>query len=208
MDQSVRIWNKLAQRYSKKPIANEAAYQKKLQVTREYFRPNMAVLEIGCGTGSTAITHAPHVKHILAIDFATNMIEIAKGKAVAQNIKNITFKKSSIEEFNVPDETMDVVLGLSVLHLLNNKEEIIAKVHKMLKPGSLFVTSTMCIADSMTFFKLVAPIGHFLGLIPLVKVFTAKELEYSLTNAGFKIDYHWKPPGKGKAVFIVARKAG
>ena len=58
----------------------------------------------------------------------------------------------------------------------------------------------------MKWFKLIASIGKFLGLIPLIKVFTAKELEDSLTNGGFAIDYHWQP-SKGKAVFIVAKKA-
>ncbi len=35
MGQSTKFWDKMAERYSKKPIADEAAYQKKLQVTRE-----------------------------------------------------------------------------------------------------------------------------------------------------------------------------
>ncbi len=59
------FWDRIAERYAKQPIADEAAYQKKLQVTRDYFRPDMAVLEFGCGTGSTAIAHAPYVKHVL-----------------------------------------------------------------------------------------------------------------------------------------------
>ena len=41
--------------------------------------------------------------------------------------------------------------------------------------------------------------------MPLVKVFTKKELEDSFTGAGFEIDYQWQS-GKGKAVFIVAKK--
>ncbi len=140
MDQSARFWDKIAERYSKQPIADEAAYQKKLQVTREYFRPDMEVLEIGCGTGSTAITHAPYVKHIQAIDISSKMIEIAQGKADTENVKNVTFKCSTIDEYSVPDQTLDAVLGLSILHLLENKEEVIGRVHKMLKPGGLFVT--------------------------------------------------------------------
>jgi ubiquinone/menaquinone biosynthesis C-methylase UbiE len=207
MDQSAKFWDRIAERYSKRPVADEAAYQNKLQVTREYFRPDMEVLEFGCGTGSTAITHAPHVKHIQAIDISSKMIEIAQGKADAENIENVTFKRSTIEEFSVPDQALDAVLGLSILHLLENKEEVIAKVHRMLKPGGIFVTSTACIGDMMKFFKFVAPIGKFLGLMPLVKVFTKRELEDSLTDAGFQIDYQWQP-GKNKAVFIVAKKAG
>ncbi len=206
MDQAAKFWDKIAQRYSKRPIADEAAYQKKLQVTREYFRPDMEVLEFGCGTGSTAITHAPYVKHIQAIDISSKMIEIAQSKADAKNIENVTFKCSTIDEFSRPNQTLDAVLGLSILHLLDNKEEVIATVHKMLKPGGIFVTSTACMGDSMKFFKVIAPIGKFLGLMPLVKVFTKRELENRLTDAGFEIAYEWQP-GKNKAVFIVVKKA-
>ncbi len=204
-DRSEKFWDRLAERYSKRPIADEAAYQKKLQITREHFRPDSEVLEIGCGTGSTAILHAPHVKHIRAIDISSKMIEIAQGKANAQNIENVTFERSTIDELSVPDRSVDAVLGMSILHLLENKEEVIARVYKMLKPGGVFVTSTACIGDDMKFFKVIAPVGKFLRLMPVVKVFTQQDLADSITDAGFEIDYQWKP-SKGAAVFIVAKK--
>ena len=204
-DRSEKFWDRLAERYSKRPIADEAAYQKKLQITREHFRPDSEVLEIGGGTGSTAILHAPHVKHIRAIDISSKMIEIAQGKADAQNIENVTFERSTIDELSVPDRSVDAVLGMSILHLLENKEEVIARVYKMLKPGGVFVTSTACIGDDMKFFKVIAPVGKFLRLMPVVKVFTQQDLADSITDAGFEIDYQWKP-SKGAAVFIVAKK--
>jgi len=207
MHQPNTFWDKIAESYAKKPVPDVEAYQKKLKVTRGYLRPDMEVLEFGCGTGLTAITHAPYVKHIQAIDISSRMIEIARGKAEACNLKNVTFNQSDIGEFSVPDQTFDAVLGLSILHLVETKEEIISKVHKMLKPGGVFVTSTACLGDTMKLFKVVAPIGRFFGLMPLVKVFTPKELENSLTNAGFEIDHQWGPD-KSKAVFIVAKKAG
>ncbi len=176
MNHSVKFWDKIAESYSKQPITDEAAYQKKLQVTQEYFKPDMEVLEFGCGTGSTAIIHAPYIKHIRAIDVSSKMIEIAQGKAEAQNINNVTFEQLTIEELTVADETFDVVLGLNILHLLENKKEVIAKVYKMLKPGGVFVTSTVCLGDTMKWFKVIASMGIFLGLMPLVKVFTTKEL--------------------------------
>ncbi len=213
MNSSAKFWNKIAEGYSRQPIADKAAYQKKLQITREYFQPSMEVLEFGCGTGSTAIAHAPYVQHIQAIDFSSNMIEIAQAKADAQNIQNVTFEQASIDELSVPDRTYDAVLGLNILHLLENKEEVIAKVHNMLQPGGLFITSTVCLGDTIAWFKLIAPIGEFLGLFPLVKVFTIKDLEKSLTDAGFAINCQWQagdyksPIGKAKIVFIVAKKA-
>ena len=164
----------------------------------------MHVLEIGCGTGGTSIAHAPYVRHIQALDISSKMIELARDKADAKNVKNVTFKQSSIDEFNTPDQTFEAVLALSVLHLLDNKEEVIAKVYRMLKPGGIFVTSTACIGDTMKFFKVIAPIGKLFGL--MVKVFTTKELEDSLTDVGFEVSYQLQP-GKGKSVFIVAKKA-
>ena len=82
---SARFWNIMAKRYSKSPVPDEAAYQKKLQVTRKYFRPDMKVFEFGCGTGSTAIVHAPYVKHIQAIDVSSKMVEIAEAKAATRS---------------------------------------------------------------------------------------------------------------------------
>ncbi|MCG8436127.1 MAG: class I SAM-dependent methyltransferase [Gammaproteobacteria bacterium] len=207
MSQSAKFWDRLAERYSKRPVPDEAVYQKKLQVTQGYFKPDMEVLEFGCGTGSTAIIHAPYVKHIHAIDISSKMLEIAEGKARAKNIGNITFEQSTIEAISVPDQSLDAVLGLSILHLLEGKEAAIAKVYKMLKPGGVFVTSTVCLGETMKWFKIIGPVGHFLGLIPMVKVFTVQELEHSLTGGGFEIDHQWQP-GKGRAVFIVAKKAG
>ena len=209
MHQPSKFWDKIADRYSKNPVADEDSYQKKLQITRDYLQPEMEVLEFGAGTGSTAITHAPYVKHIEAIDVSQKMVEIAQGKADANNVKNVTFKRSSIDEFSVSDQTFDAVMGLSILHLLDNKEDVISKVHGMLKPGGIFVTSTACLGDTMKmkFLEVIAPVGKFFGLLPVLRFFTTKELEDSLIDAGFEIDYQWQPD-KGKAVFIVAKKAG
>lgn len=207
MDKSTRFWDRIAKRYSRQPIADEAAYQKKLEVTRHYFRPEMEVLEIGCGTGSTAIAHAPFVKHIHAIDVSSRMIDIAQGKAASGNVSNVTFEQSGIDEFDAADQSFDAVLMLSILHLLGNRDEVIARVYGMLKPGGVFVSSTACLGDTMSYIKLVLPIGRAVGLFPLVKVFTTEDLVSGITNAGFGIDYQWQP-SKGKAVFVVATKPG
>ena len=205
MNREAAFWNKLADKYSRRPVADEAAYQKKLEVTREYFKPDMEVLEIGCGTGSTAIAHAPYVGHIRATDLSTRMIEIAKDKAKAAGIDNVTFEALSIEALNVPDASVDVAMAHSVLHLLEDKEQVIADVYQMLKPGGIFVSSTACIGDMMLPLRLIIPVGRLLRLFPLVKVFSVAELKSSLETGGFRIDYEWQPK-KSAAAFIICRK--
>ena len=199
------FWDRIAQRYAKRPIADDASYQKKLEVTRKHFRPDMEVLEFGCGTGSTAIAHAPFVKHIRAMDFSAGMIEIARAKAEAANVHNVTFEQASIEAYDQADQSVDMVLALSLLHLLEDWQAMLAKVHAMLKPGGVFISSTACLGDTQRFVGWIAPIGRLLGFMPLVTIFGKQDLEGALKAVGFHIDYSWQP-GKGKAVFIVAKK--
>ena len=199
------FWNKRADKYSQRPISDEATYQEKLELTREHFRPDMDVLEIGCGTGSTAIAHAPYVKHILASDFSARMIEIARDKAQAAGIDNVTFEALPADGLDMPDASIDVVMAHNLLHLLDDRQRTVADVHRMLKPDGVFITSTPCIGDMMPLLRLVIPVGRFLRLFPPVKVFSVAELKESLEKAGFGIDHEWRPK-KNAAVFIACRK--
>ena len=207
MRKPARFWDFIAKRYARLPVADEASYRKKLEITQTYFGPDSEVLEFGSGTGSTAIVHASHVAHIRATDVSGKMLALAKAKADDAGIDNITFEQVTIEDLEVPDDSIDVVMGHSILHLLEDKEAAIAKVFKMLKPGGCFVTSTICLGDSMNWFRYIARIGHFLGVLPLVKFFKAAELESAFTDARFEIDYNWCP-GEGKVVFLIGKKPG
>jgi len=111
MGSSAQFWDKIADKYARRPVADEASYQRKLEITRALLRPDMEVVELGCGTGSTALVHAPYVRHIRAIDVSPRMIEIARGKAGASGIENVTFEVSSIDALKVDKESVDVVKG-------------------------------------------------------------------------------------------------
>jgi ubiquinone/menaquinone biosynthesis C-methylase UbiE len=211
MNRESGFWDRAADRYSRQPIGDEIAYRTKLEVTRSYFRPAMEVLEFGCGTGSTALAHAPFVKHIKAIDFSAKMIAIARERAEAEGVGNVAFAQGDIITLNAPDQSYDAVLGLNILHLLKETDAVVANIFRMLKPGGVFVTSTACLGDRMrmlmkTAERVIVPAGRLVGLLPQLKVLSTSELVGSLTGAGFEIAHKWQP-GKWKAVFIVARKA-
>ena len=142
MKNFAKFWDRIAPSYSRRPVADEAAYQHKLEKTREYLTPEMSVFEFGCGTGTTGIHHAPYVKSVRAIDVSKNMIDIARGKAAAKNIGNVEFEVAGIEESSLRDNEYDVVMAHSILHLLTDVEPVLAKIHRTLKPGGVFVSST------------------------------------------------------------------
>lgn len=203
------IWDRFADSYSKSPIKDEEAYQKKLNVTQSYFKPTDSVLEFGCGTGGTSIIHSPYVNKILATDISSKMIEIAQSKATEAGVKNVEFKQASMEDLQLPKQSQDVVLGMSILHLLDDKEEAIRSVHSWLKPGGRFITSTVCIGDmgasTRFFMNNIFPAAKFFGVVPSVYCFTKTELKESLKDNGFDIEYEWQPKSDA-ALFLVAKK--
>lgn len=205
MTQTSKLWDKWADGYAKRPIADEETYQKKLKITQSFFTPDSKVLEFACGTGTTALIHAPYVKHIYATDVSPRMIEICKEKLEASDVDNVTFECAPMDELDIPEHSIDVVLAMSILHLLDDRDDAIAKVKAMLKPDGVFVSSTVCLGDHLGIFKIIAPIGRMLGVLPLLRVFKVVDLEQSLINAGFEIEQSWQS-GKNTGRFIVARK--
>ena len=204
MKASKEFWDKSAPRYAKSPVRDEETYRKKLAITQGYFRPDWSVLEFGCGTGSTALVHAPYVKEILATDISGKMLDIATQKARDAGVENVRFQQGTMETLALEAETFDAVLGLNILHLLENPETAIARVHELLKPGGVFVSSTALVGELMVLWRLLIPAMQAVGLAPFVNRFSRQSLVTILTNAGFSIDYEWQP-GKS-SVFLVARK--
>ncbi len=203
--QKARFWDRIAEKYARKPVADQAAYETKLEKTRGHLGPDMTVLEFGCGTGSTAIHHAPHVAHIDAIDISDAMLAIARDKAESAGITNVDFRQADMDSFDAPDGSYDAVLGLSILHLLDDRRGAIAKVNRLLKPDGVFISSTACIGDTMGYMRPILALGRRFGVFPYVDVFKQAQLISELKEGGFTILEQWQP-GKGKGVFIIARK--
>jgi len=197
-----KFWDRMAKRYARSPVTDEAAYQTKLDKTQHYFTPESTVMEFGCGTGSTAIVHAPHVRSYLATDISENMLEIGRSKATG--IENLRFEQGQLEDITAPEGGFDAVLGMSILHLLEDRNAAISTVFDLLKPGGVFVSSTSCMGKGGVL-RLLLPIGQVFGLLPLVRFFSPQALEESMKAAGFVIETRWQPSSKA-ALFLVARK--
>lgn len=205
MDKTARFWNAIANRYSKQAIADQATYEKKLAKTQAYLRPDMRVLEFGCGTGSTALIHASFVKHIHAIDYSEKMIEIAVGKATAAGVNNLHFECSNIMVIDETEHQYDAVIGLNVIHLLEDWQGVISKVHRLLKPGGLFASSTPCLSGALKIFKIFKPVSKLTGFLPMLATFSENELTQCIKDTGFRVDDQWVL-GKTKGVFVIATK--
>ena len=206
MGQGATMFNLMARRYARQPIADQKSYEKKLEITRKYLTPESEVFEFGCGTGSTALLHAPYVKHIHATDYAKKMIEIANGKRDEQGVENATFTVADIDDMPIEEERYDVVLGLNILQLMAELEAPLSRVHAMLKPGGYFISSSVCIEKIPGVWKFVIPVLALLRLGPRMKGFSEQQLLDSVKQAGFSLEEQWNPEASVTVVFLVARK--
>ncbi len=201
---SASFWDRIADRYARRPVADEAAYQAKIAETRSRLFPEAEVLEFGCGTGATAALHAPHVRRYVAADVAPRMIEIARERG--EGIAGLEFRVTDFAGLEAEAASFDAILGLNVLHLMPDWEAAVAKAARLLKPGGVFVTSTACLAERLWWLRPVAWAGRAMGKLPEVRFFPETALHAAMEREGFEIEF--RSVQKGPVVFLVARLKG
>jgi len=203
-----RFWNRAARKYAAGPIADMAGYERTLERTRHYLGGSDTVLEFGCGTGTTALRLAPHVGRIVATDISSEMIAIARGKAEAAACGNVAFEVATPAAISEPDATFDVALGFNVLHLITAREAALAGVHRLLKPGGIFISKTPCLSEMNLLLRLVVPLMQRLGKAPSVSFLSTDELEREIAAAGFEMigREHHASRGRDARPFLVVRK--
>lgn len=205
MAEPAKFWDKIARKYAAQPVRSEAAYQQKLAVTQTFFTPETRLFEFACGTGTTALYHAPKVASVLATDISDEMLAIAREKLAASDLKNVRFEKWNSKTDPITEDGFDVVMGHSILHLVKDRTVVLSKVHQLLKPGGIFVSSTVCLgARAYKYWPLIS-IARLFGKAPYVSMLTREKLESEIKNAGFELIA--LPEGDyGEAVFLTARK--
>lgn len=201
---SARLWNRYARGYARRPIADPATYARKLAQTQALLRPDMRLLEFGCGSGATARAHAPFVAHIDAIDYSEAMIAIAVDAARAEGVANVAFHTCAVEDWVAQDASYDMILGLSVLHLVEDRAQVLESARKMLKPGGYLVTSTACLSEMGALVGWLLPMLGRTGLVPRLGVMSEAQHLEEIRAAGFEIIDHWKPAPR-TPVFAIAR---
>ena len=211
MQDATLFWGRIAPKYAKSPVRDQQAYEATLARTRTYLGAQDKVLELGSGTGSTALILADAVAEYTATDLSPAMTAIGRSKAADQGVENVRFVAADVFDPILDGETYDVVTGFNLFHLLEDPDAAMQQVHRLLKPGGLFISKTPCPTDGsapwkMRLMLLAIPLMQMLGKAPFVKFQSIAELERSITGAGFKIvevgNYPVSPPNH----YVVARK--
>jgi ubiquinone/menaquinone biosynthesis C-methylase UbiE len=211
MVDSAQFWDSQAEKYAKQPIANEAAYDATLDRARYYLHEDQRVLEIGCGTGTTALKLCDGVDSYVGSDISSSMIRIAIDKAVKKGVANVAFQTAAVGEIRDQNTPFDAVLGFNLLHLLPTLDDDLRKIASVLKPGGLFISKTFCglrpgAPLKWRFMKIALPLMQMLGKAPFVRFQKESELKAAIEAQGFEILETRHFVTDFSVPFIVARK--
>ena len=95
---------------------------------------------------------------------------------------------------------------MSILHLIPNRPAALAKIFETLKPGGVFISSTVCLGNMAFFFPLLIKAMKFIGKAPkVVDSLKHEDIAAVISEAGLTIEDHHRMT-KGKVAFIIASK--
>jgi SAM-dependent methyltransferase len=204
-----RFWDRVAVKYAADPIVDPAGYESTLWRVQGLLTTDMDVLEIGCGTGTTALRLAPHTRRLLATDFSPAMIAIARQKLADQPRSKLSFAVADADEPMAGQGEYDAVLAFNLLHLVDDLDRALQLAVRALRPGGLLISKTACISEMNPLIPWLAiPLMRAIGKAPHVLCFDAKALKAAIVRQGMVIESVERHGTRGKdfRVFIVARK--
>ena len=200
------FWDRAAQRYAKMEMRNPDAYETTLTLVKARLRARDRVLELGCGTGATALRLAPCVADYVASDYSSAMIAIAHQAKDITGMENLTPVVASLGDGAIPEGPYDVVLAFNLLHLLPERTAAFSEIFDLTRPGGYLISKTPCLGGLFRIFQPVLMVLRLFGKAPDFNFITPAALERDIVRAGFEViergDYPSGPPRR----FIVAQR--
>lgn len=196
------FWDRIAVRYAARPIGNIKAYEATLARVAHWLSPQMQVMEIGCGTGSTALRLAGGVAGYLGTDLSGEMVRIAGEKA--EGVPNVRFERAGAAEAGA-GQHFDAVLAFNLLHLVEDRQTVLSHLRGLMPEGGLFVSKTPCLGGKPWFRPLIwalQKIGKAPGPVHFLR---PGQVEAEIAQAGFEVVETGDYPKSLPNHFVVAR---
>ncbi len=127
-------WDEISAGYFGKPVRDAA-------IAKAYLRPEMAVADVGAGTGFVAAGLAPLVKRVYVVDGSPAMLDVAK-KNLSQ-FDNVEFHEADGSSLPFPDDSLDAVFANMYLHHTPDPFAAIREMIRVLRPGGRLVITDM-----------------------------------------------------------------
>jgi ubiquinone/menaquinone biosynthesis C-methylase UbiE len=132
-DQALRVSQQTFDRYAHPPgdtpYPLEFAYHELGDVAGK------RIVDFGCGSGANSVLLANRGAHVWGIDISEDLLRLAQRRlSVSGREGGATFIAGSAHDMPFPDNSIDVVFGIAILHHLD-LDLVSREVRRVLKPG-------------------------------------------------------------------------
>jgi ubiquinone/menaquinone biosynthesis C-methylase UbiE len=103
------------------------------------------VLDVGCGTGASALPAAEVVGpsgSVLGVDLAEKLLERARAKAAQRQLQNVEFRLGDMTNLGLPDGHFDAVVSVFSVFFVPDMEGLVRELWRMVKPGGQLAITT------------------------------------------------------------------
>ncbi|SRR5258708_370989 len=114
-------------------------------VERLNLKAGSLVLDVGCGTGASALPAAevvgPNGK-IIGVDLAEKLLERARTKAAQRHLQNVEFHPGDMTDLGIPDNHFDAIISVFSIFFVADMEAQVRELWRMVKPGGKLAITT------------------------------------------------------------------
>jgi SAM-dependent methyltransferase len=99
-----------------------------------------SVLDLGCGSGENLIPLVKRGAQVIAMDISPELVDLARRRLASYQISDetVTVQVGSAYETGLPDESIDVVFAMALLHHLD-LAKVRDEIYRILRPGGRFI---------------------------------------------------------------------
>lgn len=98
-------------------------------------RPDVCLLDVGCGAGHASFTAAATVDRVVAYDLSASMLGVVRQAAADKGLKNIQTEQGVAESLPFANQSFDVVISRYSAHHWHDVGQALREVKRVLRPG-------------------------------------------------------------------------
>lgn len=110
---------------------------------RVRLRPDMDVLEVGCGTGLLTLLLRPQVRSVTGIDNSEGMLGVLEARIREQGVTGVTTRLMDLEAPDPWEGRYDLVVSSMTLHHIRNVPRLLHQCSSVLKPGGILAIADL-----------------------------------------------------------------
>lgn len=103
------------------------------------------VLDVGCGTGASALPAAQAVGpegSVVGADLSARLLDHARAKAKARGLANVEFRLADMTSLGYPDGHFDAVVSVFSVFFVPDMEGLVRELWRMVRPGGQLAVTT------------------------------------------------------------------